>query len=137
MAPEVSELDFSNAVTIQGTIIPALRIRRTDTTISLADGESFIIGGLVSRSTLSNVDKLPGLGNIPILGAFFRSTRFESEDRELLMIVTPRLIRPLRNQAELPPLPGQLWQNYQPGSGSLFWRGVTAPMNERLIPAGH
>lgn len=137
VAPEVSELDFSNAVTIQGTIIPALRIRRTDTTISLADGESFIIGGLVSRSTLSNVDKLPGLGNIPILGAFFRSTRFESEDRELLMIVTPRLIRPLRNQAELPPLPGQLWQNYQPGSGSLFWRGVTAPMNERLIPAGH
>lgn len=136
VAPEVSDLDFSNAVTIQGSVIPALRIRRTDTTIALADGESFIISGLVARSTLSNVDKLPGLGNIPILGAFFRSTRFESEDRELLMIVTPRLVKPLRANAELPSLPGQRWQRYQPGTGSLFWQGVSGPLNEQLIPAG-
>lgn len=136
VAPEVSELDFTNAVTIQNTSVPALRIRRTDTTISLADGESFIIGGLVSRSALSNVDKMPGLGDIPILGAFFRSTRFEAEDRELLMIVTPHLVRPLKRSAEMPDLPGQRWQRYQPGTGSLFWRGVTPLLNERLIPAG-
>ncbi len=136
VAPEVSDLDFSNAVTIQGSVIPALRIRRTDTTIALADGESFIISGLVARSTLSNVDKLPGLGSIPILGAFFRSTRFESEDRELLMIVTPRLVKPLRAHAELPAMPGERWRRYQPGTGSLFWEGVSGPLNEQLIPAG-
>ncbi len=71
----MSELDFTNAVSINGSIVPALRIRRTDTSISLADGESFIISGLVSRNTISNADKLPGLGNIPVLGAFFRSNR--------------------------------------------------------------
>jgi len=135
VAPEVSELDFNNAVSIQGTQVPALRIRRTDTTISLADGESFIIGGLVSRSTLSNVDKLPGFGDLPILGAFFRSTRFEAEDRELLMIVTPRLVRPIRRDARLPALPGTPWQNYEPSAGSLFWKGVTSPYSSSTLPS--
>lgn len=127
VAPEVSDLDFSNAVTIQGSVIPALSIRRTDTTISLADGESFIISGLVSRSTIGNLEKLPGLGSLPILGAFFRSTRFETDDRELLMIVTPRLVRPLRAQADLPTLPGERWRRYEPSTGSLFWQGL-APL---------
>ncbi len=127
VAPEVSELDFSNALSIQGTQVPALRIRRTDTTIALADGESFIISGLVSRNTLSNVDKLPGLGDLPVLGAFFRSTRFEADDRELLMVVTPRLVRPLRRDAELPALPGAPWRQYEPSAGSLFWQGPVSP----------
>ncbi len=136
VAPEVSELDFTNAITIQGSIVPALRIRRTDTSISLADGESFIISGLVSRNTLSNVDKMPGLGNIPILGAFFRSNRFESEDRELLMIVTPRLVRPIAADARLPAMPAEAWRRYSPGAGSLFWQGVVPPYTERPIEAG-
>lgn len=136
VAPEVSDLDFSNAVTVQGTTVPALRIRRTDTSISLADGESFIISGLVSRNTLSNVDRLPGLGNVPVLGAFFRSNRFESEDRELLMIVTPRLVRPIAAEARLPEMPGEVWRRYSPGAGSLFWQGVTPPYSERPIDAG-
>lgn len=136
VAPEVSELDFTNAITIQGSIVPALRIRRTDTSISLADGESFIISGLVSRNTMSNVDKMPGLGNIPVLGAFFRSSRFESEDRELLMIVTPRLVRPIAADARLPVMPAEAWRRYSPGAGSLFWQGVTPPYTERPIEAG-
>ncbi|MBJ5496563.1 type II and III secretion system protein family protein, partial [Salmonella enterica subsp. enterica serovar Typhimurium] len=74
VAPEVSELDYSNAVTIAGTQVPALSVRRTDTSISLADGESFIISGLVSSNVRSSVDKLPGLGNLPIIGAFFRQS---------------------------------------------------------------
>lgn len=74
VAPEVSELDYTNAVTIAGTEVPALTVRRTDTSIALADGESFIISGLVSKSTLSKVNKLPGLGNLPILGALFRQS---------------------------------------------------------------
>lgn len=136
VAPEVSELDFSNAISIQGTTIPALRIRRTDTSISLADGESFIISGLISRNTTSNVDKLPGLGNLPILGAFFRSNRFESEDRELLMVVTPRLVRPLAADARLPQLPAEAWRRYSPSAGSLFWNGVLPPYHERPMTPG-
>ena len=123
VAPEVSDLDFSNALTLQGTLIPALRVRRADTTISMADGESFVIGGLISRSTISNVDKLPGLGNIPVLGAFFRSNRFESEDRELLMIVTPRLVKPIAENAELPTLPAEELRTNNPSSASLFFLG--------------
>jgi len=134
VAPEVSDLDFNNAVTLQGSVIPALRIRRTDTTISLADGESFIISGLVSRSTNNNASKLPGLGDIPILGAFFRSNRFESEDRELLMIVTPRLVKPLSVNAELPALPGDGLRTYEPSAGRLFFQGSESPY--RRAPIG-
>lgn len=123
VAPEVSDLDFTNALTLQGTLIPALRVRRADTTISLGDGESFVIGGLISRSTISNVDKLPGLGSIPVLGAFFRSNRFESEDRELLMIVTPKLVQPISANAELPTLPAEELSTNNPSSASLFFLG--------------
>ena len=134
VAPEVSDLDFNNAVTLQGSVIPALRIRRTDTTISLADGESFIISGLVSRSTNNNASKMPWLGDIPILGAFFRSSRFESEDRELLMIVTPRLVKPLSATAALPDLPGDGLRQYEPTAGQLFLRGSESPY--RRAPTG-
>lgn len=134
VAPEVSDLDFNNAVTLQGSVIPALRIRRTDTTISLADGESFIISGLVSRSTNNNASKLPGLGDIPILGAFFKSNRFESEDRELLMIVTPRLVRPIAVQADVPELPGDGLHTYDPSAGRLFFKGSESPY--RRAPIG-
>ncbi|MGP9833573.1 type II and III secretion system protein family protein [Marinobacter sp. NSM] len=92
VAPEVSELDFSAGVTTAGVSVPGLRIRRTETMVSMAPGQSFIISGLVSRSTTNNSDRLPGLGNIPILGAFFRSDRVSSEDKELIMVVTPRFV---------------------------------------------
>lgn len=123
VTPEVSDLDYSNVVSVGGSEIPSLAVRRTDTTISLADGESFIISGLVSRITSSNVDKLPGLSNIPILGAFFRSNRFGVDDRELVMIVTPRLISPLARTARLPGLPGDAIRDNDPGIYSLLLRG--------------
>jgi len=110
-----------------------LRIRRTDTSISLADGESFIISGLITRSTVNNADKLPGLSDIPILGAFFRSNRFQTDDRELLMIVTPRLVRPFAVDAKLPPLPGEGLRSYQPTPGQLFWRGSESPDRDPSI----
>lgn len=123
VAPEVSDLDFTNALRIQDSIIPALRVRRADTSISLADGESFVIGGLLNKSTVSNVDKFPGLGSIPVLGAFFRSNRFEAEDRELLMIVTPRLVSPLAAGAQLPALPGAPLAENDPSMARLFFLG--------------
>lgn len=99
VAPEVSELDFSSGVSTGGVSVPGLRIRRTETMVSMASGESFIISGLVSRSTTNRSDRVPGLGNLPILGAFFRSDRVASEDKELIMVVTPRLVSP---QQKLP-----------------------------------
>ncbi|EXF95986.1 type II and III secretion system protein family protein [Pseudomonas sp. CVAP len=114
VAPEVSELDFTNGVSIAGTIVPALTIRRTDTSISLADGESFVISGLISSKNISSVSKLPGLGDIPILGAFFRDSTINREERELLMVVTPHLVQPLAANAQLPSLPGEQLRNYDP-----------------------
>uniref|UniRef100_UPI0030D6D5E7 type II and III secretion system protein family protein n=2 Tax=Pseudomonas sp. RA_35y_Pfl2_P32 TaxID=3088705 RepID=UPI0030D6D5E7 len=121
VAPEVSELDFNNAVNIAGTLVPALTIRRTDTSISLADGESFVISGLISTRNSSQVNKFPGLGDIPILGAFFRETNINREERELLMIVTPHLVQPLAADAQLPSLPGEKLRNYDPNFYRMFF----------------
>ncbi|TNE89364.1 MAG: type II and III secretion system protein family protein [Gammaproteobacteria bacterium] len=121
VAPEVSELDFTNGITIETIRVPALTVRRTDTSISLASGESFVISGLISSSSLGTVDKLPGLGDLPILGAFFRSSRIEREERELLMIVTPHLVQPLSADAELPELPGEQLKNYDPSVFELLF----------------
>ncbi|MFF7062111.1 pilus assembly protein N-terminal domain-containing protein [Pseudomonas sp. NPDC008258] len=121
VAPEVSELDYSNVVTIAGTQVPGLTVRRTDTSIALADGESFIISGLVSNNTRSAVDRLPGLGSLPVLGAFFRNSAMRREETELLMIVTPHLVQPLAANARLPQLPGENLRNYDPSWGRLFF----------------
>ncbi|HDS1735834.1 MULTISPECIES: type II and III secretion system protein family protein [Pseudomonas] len=121
VAPEVSELDYNNAVNIAGTLVPGLSVRRTDTSISLADGESFIISGLVSSNTRSSVDKLPGLGSLPIIGALFRQSGIQREDTELLMIVTPHLVQPLAVNARLPELPGENLRTYDPSWGQLFF----------------
>lgn len=121
VAPEVSELDYTSGVTIAGTTVPALNVRRTDTSISLADGESFVISGLISNRNISSVDKFPGLGDIPVLGAFFRTSSVNREERELLMIVTPHLVQPLSANANLPELPGERLRTYDPNAAQLFF----------------
>jgi len=115
VAPEVSEIDPALAVEIGGFNIPGLRVRRTETTVALGDGETFVISGLVSRDSVGTIDKFPFLGDIPVLGAFFKSNRFERNDKELLMIVTPRLVRPFSAKAKLPELPGEELKRYDPG----------------------
>lgn len=114
VAPEVSDLDFENAITINGVTVPSLTTRRAGTSIELGNGESFVIGGLVSQSVMKNVNKIPGLGDIPVLGAFFKSISLSREDKELLFIVTPRLVRPLAEGAVLWPMPGEDKANYNP-----------------------
>ena len=120
VAPEVSELNFNSGVSIMGTTVPSLNVRRTDTSVSLANGESFVISGLMSARNYGSVEKLPGLGDIPILGSFFRSSRIEREERELLMIVTPHLVQPLAADARLPALPGEQLRQYDPGAFELL-----------------
>ncbi|KWS84197.1 type II and III secretion system protein family protein [Pseudomonas amygdali] len=121
VAPEVSELDFSAGITIAGTNVPALNIRRTDTSIALADGESFVVSGLISSSNVGSVGKFPGLGDIPILGAFFRNSQIQRDERELLMIVTPHLVQPLAANAQLPSLPGEGLRTYDPSFPRLYF----------------
>ena len=106
VAPEASDLDYTRGITLDGTQIPAISTRRADTTVELGDGESFVIGGLVSSQLSSNVNKIPLLGDIPILGSFFRNLSYKREDKELVIVVTPRLVKPLARGTEIP-LPGQ------------------------------
>ncbi len=101
VAPEASDLDYTQAVTISGVSVPAVRTRRADTMVELADGESFVIGGLVNRSTISSVSKVPLLGDLPILGTFFKNMNYTQDESELLIIVTPRLIQPLPANTDL------------------------------------
>lgn len=129
VSPEVSELDFTNAVQTGGVAVPGLTVRRTDTSVSLGDGESFVISGLVSRNTLNNVDKLPWLGNIPIIGAFFSSKRFDRTDKELLMVVTPHLVRPIAKTATLPELPGKAYGDYNPSFGEFLFSNQGDPVS--------
>ena len=106
VAPEASDLDYSRGITMDGVMIPAISTRRADTTVELGDGQSFVIGGLVSSQTSSMVNKVPLLGDIPVIGAFFRNLNQKQEEKELVIIVTPRLVRPFNPETTLA-LPGQ------------------------------
>ncbi|HWG36872.1 MAG TPA: type II and III secretion system protein family protein [Terriglobales bacterium] len=94
VAPEVSALDFSNALTVSGFLIPALSTRRAETELELGDGQSFVIAGLMDNRLTKNMSKLPGLGDIPILGKFFQSQNTSKSQSELMVIVTAHLVRP-------------------------------------------
>jgi pilus assembly protein CpaC len=95
VAPEVSELDFSRAVAISGFVVPAVTTRRVSTVIEMADGQSFAIAGLLKDDVREVVSKFPVLGDIPVLGALFRSSSFQKNETELVIIVTPHLVKPL------------------------------------------
>lgn len=95
VAPEVSQLTNTGSVTLNGFNIPALTTRRAETTIELGSGQSFAIAGLLQNSTSHDLNKLPGLGDLPILGSLFRSTKFQRHETELLIIVTPYIVRPV------------------------------------------
>ncbi len=104
--PEVSELDPANAVQIQGYTIPAIKTRSTNTTIELGDGQSFVLAGLMYSSDSSMESKLPGIGDLPIIGAFFKESQHSRERQELVIIATPHLVSPIKPGQALP-LPGE------------------------------
>jgi pilus assembly protein CpaC len=93
--PEVSELSEDGAIEVNGLTIPALKTRRAETTVELGSGQSFAIGGLLSSDVQNAVSKTPGLGDLPVLGTLFRSTAFRRDETELVIIVTPYLVRPV------------------------------------------
>lgn len=127
VAPESSQLDFVHGVTINSVEVPAITTRRADTTVELGDGESFVIGGLIDRETMSNIDKVPLLGDLPVIGAFFKTLNYQQNDKELLIIVTPHLVAPIAKGAALPATPGELSEQ----RGGPVWRaylgGIASP----------
>ena len=94
--PEVSSIDPSASITVNGLVVPGLQTRRASTTVELRDGESFAIAGLLRQDFQTTVRQLPLLGSIPIIGALFRSSNFQKGQTELLIVVTPRLVSPVR-----------------------------------------
>jgi len=104
VAPEVSALDFTHGLTVNGFSVPAITLRKLDTEVELAEGQSFAIGGLLDNRVTDTFDKVPFLGDLPILGKFFQSKSRSKENTELLVIVTPELVRPIPQGAPLPQL---------------------------------
>ena len=102
--PEVSQLSESASVTIGGITIPGLTTRRAETTVELGSGQSFAVAGLLSNRTTNDLNKVPGLGSIPVLGKLFQSRRFQEEETELVIVVTPYLVRPT-NPVDKPLVP--------------------------------
>ncbi len=100
--PEVSELSNEGSVKTGDFTVPALTTRRAETTVELGSGQSFMIAGLLRNSSSNDIEKAPFLGDLPILGALFRSTRFRRAETELVIVVTPYLVRPVSNQLALP-----------------------------------
>ncbi|HYN45834.1 MAG TPA: secretion system protein, partial [Allosphingosinicella sp.] len=101
--PEVSELSTIGSIRLNGFEVPALTTRRAETTVELGSGQSFMIAGLLRNHNTNSIDRAPFLGNLPILGALFRSTRFRREETELVIVVTPYLVRPVSaSQVSLP-----------------------------------
>ena len=105
VAPEVSALDFSNALTLSGFTIPAISTRRAETEIELKDGQSFGIAGLMDRRATTQLSKVPGIGDIPVLGQLFRSRSINKTNTELLVFVTPHIVDPIRAEAAVPATP--------------------------------
>lgn len=104
VAPEVSALDFSNAVTLQGFFIPAVSSRRAETEVVLRDGESFAIAGLIDNRVVEVMSRVPGIGDLPVIGHLFRSRSTKKTTDELLVVITPHFVRPLtaEEKAKLP-----------------------------------
>jgi len=102
VAPEVSSLDFTNAVEISGFQVPAIDVRRVNTEIELSKGQSFAIGGLLDNRTTETFQKIPFIGDLPILGKFFQSISKNKTNTELIVIVTPEIVDPIPAGAPLP-----------------------------------
>lgn len=133
----VSERDKSGSVSLQGTTVPALATRHSETTVRLKNGQSFAIAGLLHDRISSRSDRVPLLGDIPVLGMLFRQTSFEREERELVILVTTQLVRPLK-PGEVPSLPGED-EVADPGAIAFFLLGSIDPeqkVSKRTRPAG-
>ena len=119
VSPEVSQIDPANTLTYQGFSVPAFLVRNASTTIELGDGQSYVIAGLMYNNDSYAQDKVPLLGDLPIIGNFFKVTNDSHTREELVVIATPHLVSPI-DAKNLPPLPGSATANYNPGFGDIL-----------------
>jgi len=110
VAPEVSTLDFNVAISLNGYFVPGLQVRRAETTVELEDGQVLVIGGLLRDEVRSTVRRVPILGHIPLVGLFFSNTKKEHSEQELLLVVSPHIVRALPKGTQIT-LPGQEKKN--------------------------
>jgi pilus assembly protein CpaC len=128
VAPEVSDLDFTTAVRFNGFVIPGLTERKLQTVIEMREGQTFALAGLLNNNVSASKDVTPVLGDVPVLGALFRSVRYQRKETELVVIVTPRLVEAV-NPSQVPLLPGEKWRH--PTEGDLFWqRDIGGPAGD-------
>ena len=127
VAPEVSELDFSTAVQIQGFVVPGLTTRMTETTVELGNGETIVIAGLLNEQTRALANQIPGIGNVPILGALFRSVNYQRSLTELVILVTAEIVAPLDAHQQIA-LPGQ--DDNHPSDYELYALGLIEGFEE-------
>jgi len=130
--PEVSEPDFSTAVVIGGFAVPGLTQRRVDTVVEMAPGQTFAIGGLLSEKARATSTKVPALGDVPVLGALFSSVSYQSNESELVVLVTPELVAPL-NPDQVTYVPGA--SHIQPNDWELFALGKLEGEGQPGTPA--
>ncbi len=105
--PEVSSVVTTNAATVNGYLVPSFRVRRADTRVEVGSGQTFAIAGLFQRDSSQDIDKVPMLGDMPILGNLFRSKRFQRNETELVILITPYLVEPVRGRTLATPLDAQ------------------------------
>ena len=133
--PEVSELSNEGSIRLNGFDVPALTTRRAETTVELGSGQSFMIAGLLRNANTNNVDKAPFLGDLPILGALFRSTKYRRAETELVIVVTPYLVRPVSNQIALPTNGYRAPTTVQQVLEGQSYTGVSGPAPAQPAPA--
>lgn len=104
VAPEVSSLDFTNAITISGFQVPAISSRKVNTEVELAKGQTFVVGGLLDNREIETLEKIPFLGDVPVLGKFFHSISRTKTNTELIVMVTPEIVNPIPDGSPLPSL---------------------------------
>ncbi len=139
VSPEVSQLDPTNSVRVGGVEVPGLTVRRADTTVELRNSQSFAIAGLLQNTETNRQTQVPWLGDIPVLGALFRSSRFKNNETELVIIVTPKLVQPV---SDISQLSTPLDHNYSPGEAEFFiggqmdggWRHQGTASQRRVRP---
>ena len=119
VAPEVSQLDKADGVTIVGYQVPALTVRRASTTVELRDGQSFAIAGLFQHTFNDSANELPGMDKLPILGALFRSSSWQKNETELVIIVTPHLVN-----SDTPPPPDPMADSQEPSAIDTILQGI-------------
>ncbi len=125
VAPEVSSLDFANGVSISGFTVPGLDVRRVKTEVELNEGESFALGGLLDNRETETFEKVPFIGDVPILGKFFQSVSKTKNNTELIVIVTPEIVNPIPAGAPLPAI--KYPQSFLPSASGI---AMTTPENE-------